>query len=180
MNLLIIADDESLGPHIPDCNVDVLISCGDLPDFLILDAAKKCRCREIIAVKGNHDSSAPFPTSIRDIHLNVFEFRGLRFGGFCGAWKYKPRGNYLFEDHEVEKHLKNFPSIDIFITHNSPRLVHDRDDDVHIGFAAFNKYIERTKPKLMLHGHQHLNIESRINTTRIIGTYGHRLLVVPE
>ena len=35
MNLLIIADDESVGSQIPDCTVDVLVSCGDVPDELI-------------------------------------------------------------------------------------------------------------------------------------------------
>ena len=180
MNLLVIADDESLGSQIPDCNVDLLVSCGDLPDFLILDVAKKCHCREILAVKGNHDSSGPFQTPIHDLHLNIFQFRSVKFGGFCGAWKYKPRGNYLFEDTEVEMYLRNFPPVDVFITHNSPRLIHDRDDDVHIGFAAFNHYVERVKPKLMLHGHQHENVESHIGMTRIIGTYGHRMLVVAD
>jgi len=180
MTLLIIADDESLGPGIPDCNVDLLVSCGDLPDAVILEAVKRCHCREIVAVKGNHDSSAPFPAPIRDLHLNTFEFRGLRFGGFCGSWKYKPRGNYLFEDSEVERLLVGFPAADIFVTHNSPRLIHDREDDVHIGFAAFNHYIQRSKPKLMLHGHQHQSAESMVGSTRVIGTFGHRLLVLPE
>jgi len=180
MTLLIIADDESLGPRVPDCNADLLVSCGDLPDPVILEAAKRCHCREIVAVKGNHDSSAPFPDPIRDLHMKIFEFRGLRFGGFCGSWKYKPRGNYLFDDSEVEQLLAGFPPVDIFVTHNSPRHVHDREDDVHIGFAAFNQYIERAKPRLMLHGHQHQNIETTLGSTRVLGTFGHRLLVVPE
>src|SRR5438105_2962506 len=143
MNLLIIADDESVGPKIPDCNVDVLISCGDLPDEVIFGAAKKCQCKEILAIKGNHDSSAAFPAPIRDLHLAVFSFRGVRFGGFCGSWKYKPRGNYLFENSEVEGYLASFPAVDVFVTHNSPRLVHDREDDVHTGFAAFNQFLQR-------------------------------------
>src|SRR5436309_3503680 len=146
MNLLIIADDESLGKTIADCNADLLVSCGDLPDELILDAATRCHCREILAVKGNHDSSAPFPASIQNLHLRVFQFRSVTFGGFCGSWKYKPRGNYLFEDSEVERYLANFPPVNVFVTHNSPRLVHDRDDDVHTGFAAFHQYIQRAKP----------------------------------
>jgi len=179
MNLLIIADDESLGPRIPDCQVDVLLSCGDLPDDLILETARKCRCREILAVKGNHDSSGDFPAPIRDLHLDVFSFQGLKFGGFCGSWKYKPRGNYLFEEAEVEKYLAGFPAVEIFVTHNSPRLVHDRDDDVHLGFAAFNQYIHRAKPKFMFHGHQHENVESSVEGTRVIGTFGYRMLVVP-
>ena len=180
MNLLIIADDECLGPQIPDCNTDLLVSCGDLPDPLILEAAKRCHCREVLAVKGNHDSSAPFPAEIRDLHLKLFQFHELTFGGFCGSWKYKPGGNYLFEDTEVERYLASFPPVDIFVTHNSPRLVHDREDDVHMGFAAFNQYVQRAKPKLMLHGHQRQNVESLIAGTRVIGTYGHRILVVPD
>lgn len=180
MNLLVIADDESVGSRIPDCTVDVLVSCGDLPDEVILKAAAKCHCRQILAVKGNHDSSAAFPEPIQDLHLNRLQFRGLNFGGFCGSWKYKPRGNYLFEDFEVEHLLARFPAVDVFVTHNSPRLVHDREDDVHMGFAAFNQYIERAKPKFVLHGHQHQNIETRIGGTCVIGTYGHRMLVVPD
>lgn len=112
--------------------------------------------------------------------MATFQFSGVKFGGFCGSWKYKPRGNYLFEDFEVEQALADFPSVEIFVTHNSPRLIHDRDDDVHTGFAAFNDYIERATPKLMLHGHQHQNIESVIGGTRIIGIYGHKMLVVPD
>ncbi len=180
MNLLIIADDESVGSQIPDCTVDVLVSCGDLPDEVILRVAAKCRCRQILAVKGNHDSSAAFPEPIQDLHLKRLQFRGMSFGGFCGSWKYKPRGNYLFEEFEVESRLTSFPTVDVFVTHNSPRLLHDREDDVHMGFAAFNQYLERAKPKFMLHGHQHQNIETQIGGTRVIGTYGHRMLVVPD
>lgn len=180
MNLLIIADDESVGSQVPDCTVDVLVSCGDLPDEVILKAAAKCRCRQILAVKGNHDSSAAFPEPIQDLHLKRLQFRGMSFGGFCGSWRYKPRGNYLFEDFEVEHLLANFAAVDVFITHNSPRLIHDREDDVHMGFAAFNQYLERAKPKFLLHGHQHQNIETQIGGTLVIGTYGHRMLVVPD
>jgi Icc-related predicted phosphoesterase len=180
MNLLVIADDESVGLQVPECTVDLLVSCGDLPDELIFRIAKKCHCKEILAVKGNHDSSAAFPPPIRDLHLTVFAFRGVKFGGFCGSWKYKPRGNYLFENAEVERLVASLPAVDVFVTHNSPRLVHDREDDVHMGFAAFNQYIQRAKPKIMLHGHQHENVESLVGGARVIGTYGFRMLVVPE
>jgi Icc-related predicted phosphoesterase len=133
-----------------------------------------------MAVKGNHDSSGPFSAPIRDLHLKMFRYRGVVFGGFCGSWKYKPRGNYLFEEFEVERLMLKFPAVDVFVAHNSPRLVHDREDEVHLGFASFNSYIKRATPKLFLHGHQHENVERQIGGTRVIGTYGHRLLVLPE
>jgi uncharacterized protein len=179
MNLLIIADDELAVSRIPLCPAEILVSCGDLPDELLLQAAARCGCSEILAVKGNHDSNAAFPSPIHDLHCQAFQVHGVTFGGFCGAWKYKPRGHFLFEQGEVERLLTPFPAVDIFIAHNSPRLIHDRDDDVHTGFAAFNTYIGRVKPKLFLHGHQHINAETLVGTTRVIGSYGYRTLVVP-
>jgi Icc-related predicted phosphoesterase len=180
MTLIIIADDELVSRRVPESRADILISCGDIPDDVILQIADRCRCREILAVKGNHDSSAPFPAPIRDIHLATFQFRAITFGGFCGSWKYKPKGNYLFEQSEVDQKLAAFPPVDVFIAHNSPRLVHDRDDEVHIGFVAFNNYIARAHPRLLLHGHQHEDVETMMDQTRVVGTYGHRFLALPD
>ena len=176
MTILVIADDELLNGNMATSNVDLVISCGDLPDEVILRAAEKCNCDKILAVKGNHDSSAEFPQPIEDVHLQTVNFGGLTFGGFCGSWKYKPKGNFLFEQSEVEAALKSFPRVDVFVAHNSTRMVHDRDDDVHYGFIAFSTYIDRTRPALFLHGHQHVNQESRVGATRVIGTYGCRLV----
>ena len=180
MNLLVIADDESILSKMPECSASVLISCGDLNEDTIVTIAQRCRCSEVFAVKGNHDSSASFAFPVKDLHMQVKEVGGVKFGGFCGAWRYKPRGNYLFEEAEVESLLRNFPAVDIFITHNSPRHIHDKDDDVHLGFAAFHQYLQRAKPKFMLHGHQHVNCETVAGNTRIIGTYGFRFLVLPQ
>jgi Icc-related predicted phosphoesterase len=180
MTLLVIADDEALLTKLPEAQADVLVSCGDLPDQTILRVADHCRCRYILAVKGNHDSSAPFEAPIIDLHLRSHAVRGVTFGGFCGAWKYKTRGNYLFEQPEVESALATFPRVDVFVAHNSPRMVHDREDEVHIGFVAFNSYLARTQPRWLLHGHQHINAESTVGATRVTGTYGHRFVVIPE
>jgi Icc-related predicted phosphoesterase len=180
MNILIIADDDTVLRELPELRPDLLVSCGDLPDEIILQAAQKCAVQKIFAVKGNHDSSSPFRQPIQDLHLKPVEFGGLTFGGFCGSWKYKPRGNFLFEQSEVESALSSFPKVDVFVTHNSPRLVHDRDDDVHTGFVTFNNYITRVGPRVMFHGHQHVNQETTVGATRVIGTYGFRQIVIPE
>jgi Icc-related predicted phosphoesterase len=180
MTLLVIADDELVIRRVPDPRADLLVSLGDMPDEILLKLASHCACREILAVKGNHDSCAPFRPPIRDMHLTTFHFRNVTFGGFCGSWKYKPKGNYLFEQSEVEQSLTSLPAVDVFLAHNSPRHVHDRDDEVHTGFVAFNNYIARAKPKWFLHGHQHQDIESVVGQTRVIGTFGHRFLVLPD
>lgn len=180
MTLVIIADDDFEARRVPPAPADVLVSVGDLLDDTIQSVAGICGCREILAVKGNHDSSAPFRLPITDLHLKVHNIHGVTFGGFCGSWKYKPKGNFLFEQGEVERWLKDFPSVDVFVAHNSPRLVHDRDDEVHLGFVAFNSYIQRARPKLFLHGHQHHNVETILAGTKVIGTFGHRFLTVPK
>ena len=112
------------------------------------------------------------------MHLKTFEFSGLTFGGFGGAWRYKPQGPHLYEQNEVERLLASFPPVDVFVAHNSPRLIHDRDDEVHIGFYAFTAYINRCQPKYFLHGHQHHDDETVVGKTRVIGTFGQRLITI--
>jgi len=141
MKILIIADDEFFIKRLPDCQADVLISLGDLPDSVILAAAEKCQCREILAVRGNHDAEVPFPEGVRDLHLAVHEVAGVRFGGFCGSLRYK-QGAFMFEQSEVERLMADFSPVDCFLAHSPPRAIHDREaGGTHIGFVGFSKTI---------------------------------------
>lgn len=176
---MIIADDDLTIGSMPEVRVDLLVSCGDLADDSILRAAGRCAPKHILAVKGNHDSDAHFPTPIINLHLKTFSYRGITFGGFGGAWKYKPRGHHLYEQIEVESSLKDFPEVNVFVAHNSPAQIHDQDDMVHSGFTAFNSYILRHRPKLFLHGHQHVIKETILGSTRVVGSYGFQQIVLP-
>lgn len=180
MTILVIADNEDVANTVPDTRADAVVSCGDLPDEIILRVADRIGCSLILAVRGNHDAGGSFDPRITDLHLRTQTLRGITFGGFCGCRRYKPVGNYLFEEAEVARGLGGFPRVDVFVAHNSPRNIHDRDDEVHVGFAAFMTYIRRAHPAFFLHGHQHQNIETVVGATRIIGTSGHRYLVIPE
>lgn len=176
MKLLILADIDDLHWTHGSGKADMLLSCGDIYDQVILEAAKAYDCPLILAVKGNHDSHAPFPDPIVDLHLQTREYGGLRFGGLNGSWRYKPQGHFLYDQAEAESLLADFPPVDVFIAHNSPRGIHDQDDGVHYGFEALNTYILLAKPKLLIHGHQHVNMETQVGATRVIGVYGHRLV----
>jgi len=178
MTLLVIADDDSFRQRLDSEPVDVLISCGDLADEVILETAAAARCARIFAVKGNHDGAGAFPSPITDLHFNVERHGGLVFGGFNGSWKYKPRGHFLYEQSEVERMLRSFPAVDVFVAHNSPRGIHDKDDEVHVGFQAFVDYIQRSNPRLFIHGHQHTDAETQIGETRVVGVYGCRRLEI--
>jgi Icc-related predicted phosphoesterase len=178
MKILIIADSNDFTWRGGHGQANVLISCGDTCDQLILQAADAYKCGQIFAVKGNHDSPAPFPKPIVDLHLRTEEYRGIHFGGMNGSWKYKPQGHFPYEQHEVTDHLNSFPRVDLFISHNSPRTIHDREDNVHIGFDGLLEYIRRCKPIMLIHGHQHMDIETVVCGTRVSGVFGHKVIEI--
>ena len=178
MRLLVIADIDDIHWRGGTGQADVLVSCGDVCDQLIIQAAEAYGCRRIFAIKGNHDLISPFPEPIADLHLRTEVWGGNRFGGFNGSWKYKPRGHFLYEQDEATELLGGFSGVDIFVSHNSPRGIHDKDDQIHTGFDALVEYIHRHKPKVLVHGHQHVDSETELAGTRVIGVYGHRVLEV--
>lgn len=95
MIILAIADINDLRWKGGSGQTDLLISCGDVSDPVILGAVEAYRCSRIFAVKGKHDSPSPFPSPIIDLHLRRETLRGLTFGGLNGSWKYNPRGLFM-------------------------------------------------------------------------------------
>ena len=178
MRILAIADiDDFHWPHGSE-QADVLLSCGDVPDQVILEAAEANACQAIFAVKGNHDSNAPFPAPIVDLHRLTREHGDLRFGGLNGSWKYKPRGHFLYGQWEIEEIFSAFPEVDVFLSHNSPRRIHDQEDEVHYGFEALYLYMTKARPKVLIHGHQHVDGESTLGDTRVIGVFGEKMIEI--
>ncbi|WP_052573769.1 metallophosphoesterase family protein [Haloferula sp. BvORR071] len=180
MKLILIADDDSQVGQLDPAPCDVLISLGDLWDGTIEKAMLRYSPDRVLAVRGNHDTNAPFAPGVASLHTTVVEHGGLRFGGFGGCWRYKPRGHHLYDQEEVIAALKDFPRVDVFVSHNSPRGIHQRDDEVHQGFDAFLAYIERAKPAYFIHGHQHLNTVTVHGETTVIGIFGEGELLIPR
>ena len=176
MKLLVLADIDDLRWRSGSGRADVLLALGDMADTVILEAAEAWQCSAVFAVKGNHDSEAPFPEPIVDLHLRTCDLGGVRFGGLNGCLQYKPRGSFLYYQEEVEAFLEVFPAVDILLSHNSPRGVHDREDEVHTGFSALNSYLDRAAPRLLLHGHQHVDSETQVGKTAVIGVFGWRMI----
>jgi len=178
MKLLVLADIDELRWRGGCGRANALLALGDIPDAVILQAAEGWQCPAVLAVKGNHDADAPFPAPVVDLHLRTMDLGGLSFGGLNGCLQYKPRGHFLYYQEEVEAFLEAFPAVDVFLSHNSPRRVHDREDDVHTGFIGLNAYIKRAAPRLLLHGHQHLECESLVGRTRVVGVLGWRIIEI--
>lgn len=174
----VIADDDGLVGHLEAEAeaVDLVISLGDLWDSTIEKARIRYRPGRTFAVRGNHDSNAPFAPSVTPLHGSVVHHAGMSFGGFNGSWRYKPRGHHLYEQEEVRKALESFPRVDVFVAHNSPAGCHERDTEVHQGFEGFRDYILRARPSYFIHGHQHLSATSLIGETTVIGVFGEILV----
>lgn len=173
LNIIAIADDDFLVGRIePDAEVDILISLGDLYDVTLQKAIDLYAPEHVIAVRGNHCSDQSFPVPTIDLHLQTIERYGMIFGGFAGSWQYKKVGNHMYTQNEVNELLQDFPVVDVFIAHNSPRGIHERDTGIHQGFDAFLEYIDRVQPAYFLHGHQHCREVSYRGNTCIMGVYG--------
>ena len=168
MRILVIADLHTRDLDLDlleDPGLDLIVNCGDVYNAslkLILERWSK----PILGVHGNHDE--PWPEGIIDVHGKTHDHGGLRFGGWEGAWRYKPRGRYLYTDEDVEFGLRGFPRVDVFVAHNPLAGIHDRDDDVHNGFPAFRDYVLKRQPRLFLHGHSHSPGETTLGETRVI------------
>lgn len=172
IQIVVISDDPQQVGKLEAREIDLLISLGDLADFTVVQASQIYQPIQVLAVRGNHDDLGNLQKPILDLHLQVTEFKGLTFAGFNGCWRYKESGSYLYTQEQVKRMLNKFPAVDVFIAHNSPWRIHERDEDIHQGFQAFRDYIERVQPHYFLHGHQHVNQTTQIGATKVIGVYG--------
>lgn len=73
--------------------------------------------------------------------------------------------------------------LDIFLTHASPRHIHDKEDPCHRGFACFANFIKKYRPAFMVHGHIHLydQNEERVGVyggTTVVNAYSHHVIEI--
>ncbi|MBR5646012.1 MAG: metallophosphoesterase [Treponema sp.] len=118
--------------------------------------------------------------------------RPLLLAGVSGSLKYN---NGLSQYTEFEMKMKLIGMIpkliknkirygtylDIFMTHASPRHIHDKEDICHRGFKCYNWFIKKFKPRYLVHGHIHLYDmrETRITQvqeTTVINAYAHYII----
>ncbi len=171
-NVLVVADYEN--PHFAENilkKVDFVLSCGDV-EFAILEEIYQRFNKPIFAVKGNHDTTKPFPPFVQDIHLRLVQHRNWFIGGFAGVPSYKEAGPYEWDDLSATDKLSKFPYVDIFICHAPLLKVTDKDDYAHTGSEALRRYIESTQPKFVYHGHVHAKMGAMLGETAVVSVYG--------
>lgn len=203
MNLLTISDlemDLLYSPLVKSrfCNVDMIVSCGDLPYFY-LDYIQSMLNVPLYYVLGNHanqieisdHSQLHAPPGGTNLHGRVINHQGFLMAGVegCIQYNYGPR-QYSQNDmwmwvlsltpYLMMNKLLYGRYLDAFFTHAPAWNIHDMPDRPHQGVKAFRWLIKVFKPQYHFHGHIHVYqsgtiTESIFHQTRVVNTYGYRV-----
>ena len=186
MRILAIADRaprESILSTLVANPVDLICTLGDLTQFALRELENITNIPKI-GVYGNHCSGMYFEElGIKNMHLATFEYEGLLFGGFEGSVRYKnDRYAKMYTQEEAKELLKDFPRVDVMLTHCPPYGVNDEPEELaHQGFKALRDYVEQKKPTYLLHGHTYPTQETmvrKLGDTEIIYVYEDKLVTL--
>lgn len=151
--------------------VDFVLSCGDVDPHTLEEIHLRFQ-KPIFAVKGNHDSTEPFPDYITDVHLRFVQHRNWFIGGLGGVPSYKGVGAYEWDDLSAAEKLSRFPYVDIFICHAPLIGITDSEDYAHRGSEAIKQYINAKQPRYVYHGHVHEKMGAMLGDTAVVSVCG--------
>ena len=206
MKVLAISDE--IAPQVYDsgvktrfADVDLVLSCGDLPHYYLEYVATMLRV-PVYYVMGNHDcelndrdGQEVRPGGCVDINEEVVEHNGLLVAGLAGCMRYKP-GPYQYTQLEMRYRALRLSTrllfkrpfkrrqLDILITHAPPLGIHDGRDLCHTGFYVFLQVMERHRPRYLLHGHSHVYNQlqqtmTQYHNTLVVNVHPYCVLEIP-
>ncbi len=208
MKVLAIADevDQRLyGPVLKQrfSDVSLVLSCGDLPIYYLEFIVSTLNV-PLLYVRGNHaphqvSSSGEVkmePEGCINIDGRVVKERGLLIAGLEGSMRYSDGPNQYGDNEMWIKALRLVPRLwlnkrrygrylDILVTHAAPLGIQDAEDLCHRGFRAFVPFLERFRPRYMLHGHIHaytpsVVTETQYRDTLVLNAFRHRVVDIPD
>ena len=173
--------------------VDLVISCGDLP-AVYLEHIVTLANVPLLYVQGNHDTAYDrhAPEGCVSIDGQIRDFRGLRVMGLGGSIRYNDHV-HGFTEAEMGRQAARLTllaqatgGVDVIVTHAPARGYGDLEDLPHRGFEAFNRLLERTRPRYLVHGHVHLNygrierVREHACGTTIVNAFGSHVIEIPD
>jgi uncharacterized protein len=131
---------------------DAVLTLGDLDPGWI--ASLRSLDIPRLGVHGNHDGDhALTAAGIQDLHLLIARVGGWSLTGFEGCVRYGD-GPHQYTQEEAAGLARRLPPADVLLCHAPPQGVNDEPDDpAHVGFAALRTWVERRRPRYLLHGH---------------------------
>lgn len=196
MKILVVTDE--VAPQIYHAGiktrfvgVDVVLSCGDLPAYYLEFIVTMLNV-PLYYVLGNHaegltitdDGKQVGPGGCTYIDGKVTEYVGLLIAGLGGSMRYR-QGAFQYTEAEMgvragrlgtrllRNRLTKGRWLDILVTHAPPFGIHDGSDLCHRGFRTFRWFMERFRPRYLVHGHSH--VYNRMQPT--ITEYGHTVVL---
>jgi hypothetical protein len=154
---------------------DLVLSAGDMPGHVLEFMATKLTVQPVF-VLGNHGNGflrssdtgqRRLPGGCIDAHGRVVEVGGVLIAGIEGSPRYRP-GDQQYSQWQMNwfaaamtptllyHRLRKGRAVDILLTHAAPTGPHEGADYPHRGVPAFNRFVDRWRPKLHVHGHVHL------------------------
>lgn len=182
MRILAISDEVTDALYHTNLNeltgpLDLLLACGDLPYRYMEFIVTQTRVRHAYFVHGNHDQPQRLShnrllmqpggwdnVDMRSVYVGQHD---LLIAGLEGCIRYRPGASHQYSELEMVlraqrlalrllyNRVRHGRYLDIFITHAPPKGIHDTPTGAHRGFQTFRRLLERYKPRLFLHGHNH-------------------------
>ena len=133
-------------------------------------------------VHGNHDPDHLLrELEIEDLHLRRTQLGGdITAAGFEGCVRYRRDGVHQYTQREANKLVKRLPGADVLLCHCPPLGINDDPEDpAHVGFEALREWVDKHRPRHVLHGHTHPlpgREITRYGDTKVHWIYGARIL----
>ena len=204
MRILVISDEvspalynERLREGFGD--VELVLSCGDLP-FYYLEYIVTVLNVPLVYVFGNHDhvlitewgEEIRAPRGCINAGGRVVEVKGLLIGGLEGSYRYRPHVPHQYTEWEMRWQMARMEPrlllnrltkgryLDILLAHAPPWGIHDGTDLPHRGFKGFLRFMDRYRPRYLIHGHTHPatadTVPVRYRETEVIHVHGYKVL----
>ena len=198
MKILVVSDEEcpALWENYQPGRLkgyDLIISCGDLKADYLSFLVTMANC-PVLYIHGNHDEGYDVrpPEGCDCIDDKLVVYNGIRILGLGGCRRYHPV-KYQYSEKEMRRRIFRLllplwrtKGVDILVTHAPAEGLGDSDDPAHWGFEAFRHFLDKFRPKYMLHGHVHMRYDcGRVRTlqygdTTIINASERYVLEIPD
>jgi uncharacterized protein len=157
---------------------DLVVTLGDLRPDWIASLAEVDVPR--IGVHGNHDRPGQLDElGIANLHASTTTIGGWSFAGFEGCVRFS-EGPFQYTQEEASERARWLPAADVLICHCPPYGVNDEPDDpAHVGFKGLRGWVERNRPRYVLHGHTTPDPRSRVTRlgpTEVVWVRGMRVV----
>lgn len=155
-------------------NVDLVVWLGDNDSYVIKQLKEKFNNVEHIGVLGNYETHDNLTeNNVLNIDKKIYSNQDLSFVGFEGCFlQNKNQYKYGYTQKDSIMTAFSLPKADVVISHTSPMGI-NQNKPTHPGLIGISDYIKIKKPRLVLHGHQHINKSTLTKDgTLVVGVFG--------